>query len=175
MTYTEPKTYKESAVRVLALADRLLKIKRDGTYSNEDARGLALSNCRLTCLAAVMVLNILTVGEEGRINGKDFKRLVGMISGTAQDASAILEKNQRLSFIVIFQFQIENLLRNLFGELKKNNPPKGFYNLAKEIVFSTVTTDSQKKAGDYEHSSINPEQLAFKRYSPWPKWFVITN
>jgi hypothetical protein len=115
------------------------------------------------------------VGEEGRINGKDFKRLVGMISGTAQDASAILEKNQRLSFIVIFQFQIENLLRNLFGELKKNNPPKGFYNLAKEIVFSTVTTDSQKKAGDYEHSSINPEQLAFKRYSPWPKWFVITN
>jgi hypothetical protein len=81
-----------------------------------------------------MMLNILVMGEEGRISGDDFKKLVGMTSGTAQDASEILEKMQRLGFLGIFQFQTENLLGNLLRESKGISKPKGFFNIARETV-----------------------------------------
>ena len=129
---------------MLLLSDRLMQLKKSGSYSDADARGLALSNCRLTCFAAIMVLNILVMGEEGRMSGDDFKKLVGMTSGTAQDASEILEKNQRLGFVLIFQFQIENLLANLYREIKKLQPPKGFYNVAKEMLALIPQNDQSK-------------------------------
>jgi hypothetical protein len=83
-----------------------------------------------------MVLNILVMGEEGRVSGEDFKRLVGMTSGTAQDASEILEKMQRLGFLVMFQFQVENLLANLLRETQGKSKAKGFFKIAEEIVSS---------------------------------------
>jgi hypothetical protein len=136
MSYQEPATYKESATRLLALADRLLSIKKATPYSDQDARGVGLTNCRLACLNSVIILNILTMGEENRISGEDFKTLVGMTAGTAQNASEILEKIQRLSLLIIFQFQIENLLKNILREAWQITNIRGFYNIAGRCVSS---------------------------------------
>jgi hypothetical protein len=130
MPYAEPKSYKESADMVLCLADLILAIKKTGGYSDEDARSVALTNCRLISLHAVMVLNVLTVGEQRRISGDDFRKLVGMTSGTAQDAADILEKTTRLGFVVLFQFQVENLLKNIYRAATGQEAPQGYYNVA---------------------------------------------
>ncbi len=143
MNYVDPKSYKESAERVLVLAERLLLIKRAGHYSDEDARGVALTNCRSVSLYAVMILNILTIGEERKISSDDFKRLVGLTRGQARDAGDILEKTTRLAFLVLFQFQIENLLRNLLHEVNGGDPLRQFYNLARE--FTQTLSDPTRK------------------------------
>src|SRR5262249_19597426 len=93
----------------------------------------ALTNCRISCLTAAMVLNLLSAVEERRMSIEDFRQLVGMTTGPPQDASEILSKTQRLSFLVIFQFQVENLISNLLRELG-GTQPKGFYTKAREIV-----------------------------------------
>jgi hypothetical protein len=141
MPYTEPKSFKECANRLLDLSNRLFAIKQLHKYSDEDARGVALENCRLVCISNLMVLNILIAGEEGRIDEGSFKALTGF-SGTAQQGADLLEKMQRVGFMVIFQFQIENLFSNLLREIK-SSAPTGFYNIAKQIL--KLLPDSENK------------------------------
>lgn len=127
-------SFKQSADLVLELGERLLEIKKTEGYSDEDARGAALSNCQYAALSAVMTLNILSMGEEGRISGDDFKKLIGMKTGDLQLAADIWEKVTRLGFLVVYQFQVENMLRNIIRELGLPELGQGFYQVARAIT-----------------------------------------
>jgi len=92
-----------------------------------------------------MVLNILALVEERGITGEEFKKLVGMTSGTVQMAGDILDKQQKLGFLVIFQFQVENLFMNLLREIESTSNLKGFRKIAKEIISLLSLPDSDRK------------------------------
>jgi hypothetical protein len=66
-----------------------------------------------------------------------------MTARTAQQASEILEKLQRLGFLVIFQFQIENLLANLLRETMGIASPKGYFKVVEQMV--GLLPDSKRK------------------------------
>jgi len=129
-----PTSFKQAAELVLAVGERLLGIKRTEGYSDEDARGAALSNCRSAALSAAITLNILSMGEEGRISSDDFKKLIGMTTGDLQTAVDIWGKMTRLGFLVIYQFQIENMLRNIARELELPELGQGFYSVARAMA-----------------------------------------
>lgn len=143
MSKAAPTSYSDVAERMRALADRLLAINQAGGYSGKDARGVALSNCRGLAASSVMLMNILTMGEEGKISGDDFLKLIGLKDVTPQVAADILEKTTRLGFVVLFQFQLENLLANIHRQLHSNDPPRGFYMLAQQ--FARMLPDSARK------------------------------
>jgi hypothetical protein len=51
-----------------------------------------------------------------------------------QYAGNCLEKVSRLSLVLLCQFQIESLLKNIYRELNRGQPPNGFYITAKVVL-----------------------------------------
>ncbi len=144
MTDPTLKSATEAAERVVALSNRLLEGSRP--YSDTDARGVALRNCRVCALSCTMVLNILGHLEAGSITSDQFEKLVGLTTGTSHAAARALAKMTRLGFITLFVFPIENLFKNLLRGLGKE-PPKGYYDIACAALESVSVNDPDSKLG----------------------------
>lgn len=127
-------TYKEIAEELLNFGNRLLKLKTSFGFSDEDARETAITNSRIAFNNSLMILNILNVRAEDRCSDDDFRKLLGLASGSTQHAADFIEKMQRLSLVVFYQFQIENMLSNLHRELPSGSSKSTFYGLAEYFV-----------------------------------------
>jgi len=131
MPYTEPASFRETSTRLGNLSERLRVIRKNGRYRNDDARYIALTHCREAILASRMVTTMLANVEERRLTPQQFQELVGV--GPAQQASEKLSEASRLGLVVLCQFQIENLLKNLIASLGGTSP-RGYYKIGKDLV-----------------------------------------
>ena len=69
-----------------------------------------------------------------QISHESFKILIGLERG---DLKIPMEADMlfvRLSFVALFQFQLETLLKILLSKITHKSTPDGYYNIAKEIL-----------------------------------------
>ncbi len=142
MVYTEPSSYREASEQLGELSKRLSAIREGGIYQTEDARYIALSHCREAVMASRMITTMLANVQEKQLPSDQFQNLVGV--APAQEASEKLSEASRLGLVVLYQFQIENLLKNLITSVGED-VPRGYYRIAKLIV-ETVTLNNSDMA-----------------------------
>ena len=131
-----PGTSREASARLISVMERLKRLDTGSQLPEHDARRVAVRNCGLFIGFSVMLLNILSVPEEGRCTEEDFKKLIGLTTGTVQTAGEVLEKMSRLALVALFQFQVENLFRNLITALGTEVGGEGYYHLVRSLVKS---------------------------------------
>ena len=135
MPFALSKNMRELVGRYHALGQRLLSIRTRLGVSEVDARSVAISNCYLVNVFAEMILNVLRHMEEVGMYQREFENLFGGISGSYQAALDNFSKMARLGFIVVFQFQIENMMKNILNALGRPvRPTEGFYNVASKLL-----------------------------------------
>ena len=144
MPYTDPSSYREASERLGELSDRLSDIREGGSYQTEDARYIALRQCREAVLASRMITTMLANVEEERFTAERFQELVGV--GPPQEASEKLSEVSRLGLVVLYQFQIENLLKNLIAATG-GEAPRSYYKIAKLIVETVTLRDPARAFG----------------------------
>jgi len=121
-------------------------MKAESEQSETDTRSVAISNCYLINASAVMSLNVLRLLEEKGMSQSDFQNLFGGISGSHQAALENFGKMTRLGYIVLFQFQIENMLKTILKALgKSGRATEGFYNVAKSLLDAITLADLNTK------------------------------
>ncbi|MEP4380506.1 MAG: hypothetical protein ABJ363_16065 [Alphaproteobacteria bacterium] len=128
-----PNSYRHCAEFLAALGQEVQNLKDEIGVSNEDARGVGLSNIKVALIKSGLILNILCTGEENRMSAVDFLNLTGFTGGSAQDAADIIEKYERHAVLTEFQFQVENMLRRIRTELNLDEV-RGFWNTTKTLI-----------------------------------------
>ena len=132
-------SYLDAAKRLVNLAEKLRQVRNSRGYSERDARAVALANCCNLSLTSASLCLLLSPGE-GRTTEEDFLALFQLRSGNAQEISDAINRFNRLSFLTLFHFQLDNLLRNLARELKLDHRRPGYYRLLEDFV-EQLTTD----------------------------------
>lgn len=145
MTLNPPATAEDCAARLVNLAAAIQKRANSYSYQDPDARRVALVNCRSFFDYAAMILNVVSYREQGRISESDFRGLIGLSKGSTDRAVDVLEKNIRLSLVLLFQFQIENLFKNLLSALGIAGVPHGYHQILKKILCELKLSDIQIK------------------------------
>ena len=126
------------ADQILCVADLLSAAKslseRHG-YSAPDARTVALVNIGTTAGSALMALHLLNHWSRGSDEIRQLiPRLVGVkMKDGVQATGEIFEHTSRMSLVLLAQFQIENLLRNIARELSVS-AGLGFYGVAQDVL-----------------------------------------
>ena len=126
-----PGSYREVAERLDALCRRFDEISSSRGYSDQDARRHALEQGRSITNAFLAIVNILSAGDERRV---DFGALIGIVHGDTQTAANTLDNIGRASFVTLFQFKVETLFKNLLVNLGLTDPPQGYYNIIQELL-----------------------------------------
>lgn len=107
-------------------------------YSEEDARGHALEQCRAVGNSALMIVMILGAAEENRV---DLLKLVGFQSGDPQLTRVFLDESARIYLLMMFQFKLETLWKNLLRELGKSNLRQGYHNMVRDLFGKVPVAD----------------------------------
>lgn len=145
MTLNSPATAEECAARLVSLATAIQKRMNSYTYPDTDVRHVALVNCRSFFNYAAMIISVVSHREQRRISDSDFRGLIGLSSGDIDDAVDVIEKRTRLSLILLFQFQIENLFKTLLSALGIASVPRGYYLILKKILGELQVSDIPEK------------------------------
>ncbi|MCH7506276.1 MAG: hypothetical protein IID60_03085, partial [Proteobacteria bacterium] len=111
--------------------------KRFG-YSDQDVRSVVLNNVRSIAYSTQMVLNLLDswcIGNEAvRVPIPQLLGLTNVTDRSVKIARNTLHKTAKRSLIILGQFQIENCLSSLAGELNLKRSNRGFFPLTKSLV-----------------------------------------
>ena len=145
--YKECKSYADQARCVSSLVDRCTTVRERFGYSDQDARGLVLNNIRFIAYGCQMILNLLDSWANIGPNNLDFNRILGIKIARPKDydvALNALSKNNKLTLVLLGQFQIENCLRSLARELKSKDTGQGFYLLASGLLASVGLNGQQR-------------------------------
>ena len=145
MTLNQPATAEGCASRLASLAAAIQERANSYSYPDPDARRVALVNCRSFFDYAAMILNVVSHQEQGRISESDFRGLIGLSNGRTDRAVEVLEKGSRLSLVLLFQFQIENLFKNLLSALGIAIVPRGYHQILNKIMGELQLSDIQAK------------------------------
>jgi len=127
-------TAEDCTIRLVSLADAIQKRASSYSYQDPDARRVALVNCRSDLIYSAMILSVVSHREQGRISESDFRGLIGLSNGRTDDAVKVLEKRSRLSMVLLLQFQIENLFKNLLSALGISSVPRGYHQILKTVA-----------------------------------------
>jgi hypothetical protein len=131
-------SYADQSACVADLANASFSLKQMLGNSDEDARTVALDNIGSIAVAGQMSLNLLDSWAKGdNIVRQIIPQLIGLTPVTPQSvktAGDIIGKNAKLALIVLAQFQVENVLRNIHRELRLGPPLIGFYRCAKMVI-----------------------------------------
>lgn len=137
LMFRESKSFADQSACVADVAKLCMATIDDFGYSSHDARWVALNNIATVAKASQLVLNLLDSWCIGDETVRSFiPQVVGIQPVTPEAVKAggeWLNGNSRLGFLLLSQFQIENLLRNLCRELALPLP-QGFFSLATGIL-----------------------------------------
>ncbi len=145
MILNPPATAEDCVARLVSQAAAIQKRADSYSYQDLDARRVALVNCRSFFDYAAMILNVVAHREEGWISESDFRGLIGLSEGRSDRAVEILEQGTRLSLVFLFQFQIENLFKNLLSALGIAGIPRGYHQILTKILRELQLSDIQTK------------------------------
>lgn len=135
--YRKCTSYAEQANCVRDLADSSLALLQALGYSMVDARSVALNNICMIAGTGRMTLNLLHNWGQCNVSAP---RLVPQLLGINSDQVSVrtavdhLSTSAKLALVVLAQFQIENLFRNLHRELALGAAPTGFYRCAASVL-----------------------------------------
>lgn len=135
--YKKSASYSEQAECVQSVANRCTQLSAAFNYSDQDARSVCLHNIRSFAYGCGLILNLL---DSWAIGDKTIREAIPQLLGledvtkhSVQVAGNILHKDSKLTLVLLAQFQIENLFRNLARDLSiKVN--QGFYVLAGDVL-----------------------------------------
>lgn len=135
--YAVCSSYAEQSKCVGEVAAAAEQICREFAYSHHDARWIALNNIATTAKANQLVLNLLDSWSRGdeRVRAA-IPHLLGIATVTPEavkSAGDWLGSNSRLGFVLIAQFQIENLVKNLSRELNLKLP-QPYYTAVRNLL-----------------------------------------
>jgi hypothetical protein len=149
-SFSHPRSYAEIAGLILELASSIYAVKERQTPGKNvdqlvpDARRMALMNCYLFVSSTFFQINILSRLETREISAEVFKRLIGLVEGDLRKAVEGIESTAKMALPTLCLFQLENLFRNLLRALGVQ-PPKGYYNLCKELLARVSVDDPGQK------------------------------
>lgn len=130
-------SYKAFSECVDSFANTCTTLRKKHSYSDHDARGAALNACFAIARSSQMILNLL---DSWAIGDEVIRQLIPQVLGlktvtkeAVDFCGSTIDKTNKLSFVLLCQFQIENLLANIIRELNLQEP-NGFYQLSKNIV-----------------------------------------
>lgn len=130
---------------------RLAEMFQIENYPKLDARGLGIMNCARIVQVAFMIMHLVfncsssSDPERDRIitttdNPEREKlifvsKLLGLSSPTNLGPGVSdIEIFTKLSLVPLFQFQVENLFKNLLRELGESNIPSQYYRIVKKLL-----------------------------------------
>lgn len=129
--YRACKSYADQSLCVSELANACIALKEKFKYSSPDTRTVALENVISIARSGQMILNLLYSWAKGdELIRRVIPQLIGLTTVTPEGvrmAGDMLNKSAKLGFVVLAQFQIENVLRNIARELKLPSGGTGFY------------------------------------------------
>lgn len=134
MVYSDPANFGETSTRLQKLCERISKLRDSLGLPVEDARHIALVACSDISQCVGVSAHIVKSFECGILKAEDLDRIAGIIPDQAKDAIALWIKNNRNSFLVMYQFTIENLLRNLSKEIGIETRKKGFAEISRALL-----------------------------------------
>jgi hypothetical protein len=139
----EVKTNKEIGDLLVPLTEELLNIINRSRYRIDDVRYLIFSNLRNLIATDIMIFNIFSAMEEGRIPYDSLNDLLGMHGGKPEDAIVRMGMHLRLSLVTLFQFQVENLISNILLALDSTAlTRRGYAQYLRELI-SRITISSK--------------------------------
>lgn len=128
------------------LANQCIVIRNKNKYPSHDARTVGLNNLEGITRSGQMILNLLDSWTIGDNNIRQIiPQLIGLKTVTQEsvkEAGNLLNKSSKLSFCILGQFQIENLIRNIGRDLKVNINSTGFYRVAASLLKTLNFKDS---------------------------------
>lgn len=145
--YRNCRSYADQSRCVSELADACVSLKRRSGYSDPDARTVALDNITGIARSGQMVLNLLDSWAKGdELIKQAIPQLIGLQTVTQESvrmAGDMLNKSAKLALVVLAQFQVENVLKNIARELKLHDVGTGFYRCA-SFVLSALSIPSDR-------------------------------
>lgn len=127
------------------LTENVRSLRDNLGLSNADARRNALNNISMICSSISIIINMFANYEKGNINSKVLEACWGVREKDQHKASEFIEKTNRLSLVLLFQFQIENLFKNLLRELVPSYRTLGYHDICKKILEVTNISDEENK------------------------------
>jgi hypothetical protein len=127
-----PTTPEAIEKNLLELENRINKIKKE--YSENDGRFILLSNLRLAVIFMFTRIHTWITLRDHQDLRNTYSQIIGLIDG---DLNSFLHQERffiRLSSIVMFQFQIETLFKNIITELDDQKLPYEYNKIVKRLL-----------------------------------------
>ena len=140
-------TSRQRAELMVKLQNKIKSIISKSDYGDNDIRKAVFSNCRSFIMSSILTLKVLSIREENRLDDKLYVGLFGLTKDASTSFFNSYGKFTRLSLVTMFQFQVENLLKNILFALTSKKPPKGFYKISKEL-FNLISIEDKSYKQD---------------------------
>jgi len=134
MSYVPAKTLEERARRLIELRSYIQETKNKFELSENDGRVKILNNLTWIIASEVMKMNIALKYNNNPEIRPTIQKLIGLSRGDLKTPLGVSIDISRMSFVTVFQFQLETLMKILLAELTKKNPPIGFYNISDRLL-----------------------------------------
>ncbi|MHB8602486.1 MAG: hypothetical protein ACYC6W_06390 [Nitrosotalea sp.] len=137
-----PKLPEDIAEKFLELKNKIVTITEN--YNEKDGRFVILNNCNLAIISIITKLNTWLALRNDPTLQIIYRRMIGLDEG---DLEGFMRQEiffVRLSFVAIFQFQIETLFKILIAKLENKQPPEKYYQIIKRLL-KLLKLESQEK------------------------------
>lgn len=134
MIYVPANSLEERTKRLLQLRLRIQEIKNKFGYPEKDGREKILNNITWIIASVVMKMNIALEYNNNPQIRPTIQKLIGLSQGDLKTPLEVDVDITRMSFITMFQFQLETLMKILLAEFSTKKLPQGFYDISKELL-----------------------------------------
>jgi len=126
------------------LSQRLTALRSKYNYSSTDARRVAFTNCDVITTSTLIIIGMFAKYEKGILTPEELEKSWGISRNQFELASKRLEWFTKVSFITLFQFQMENLFRNILKGLNCSTKG-GFWKITDRLLNELAISDRDSK------------------------------
>ena len=145
MSFKPSDTDEERCGRYIELRKRFQEIKNKYGYPEDDGRVKILNNLTWAIVSIVSRLNIILALNNKQFSHEQVGNLIGLSKG---DLKTPIEADLlfvRLSFVALFQFQVETLLKIILREIEGKEPPKTYHKIVEQTLKVLQINDWERK------------------------------
>jgi len=147
MPINDVTSYRKCAERLLSLRTHIRTLEMKLNLPPLDARIVALQNCDAHTSSIALTQKLLSLFHEQHLPLELLQQQMVFEDESAQISVNRLDDTLRLAFITLYQFQVENMLRNLLVALGHSAPPPAFYRIVDAILNAVTVDDIQINLG----------------------------
>lgn len=143
--FVPTKTLQETGDRLYHLRERLFQIRAKYDYSTKDGRLDILNNMSWLIASVLIRMSTLISLDKEIITQEQIRETYRLYSGDLQTPLQADMNFTRLSFIILFQFQIETLLRIILQHITGKDSPWNYSDVVERILTTLKINDKEKK------------------------------